>query len=174
MITGLKSGDEGNMIRLKKISGKNIWDILKLRVRENQRSFVASNDISIIEAYVAQNENGHAFPFGIYNDETPVGFCMIGYGVDDSWTDAPPIAKDSYNIWRLMIDERFQGKGFGRKLIEAGTAELKTLGCDRMLIGCLAGNPSNSFYEHIGGKLIKTRIYERLQLPENVYLFERI
>jgi diamine N-acetyltransferase len=83
LITGLKSGDEGNMIRLKKISGKNIWDILKLRVRENQRSFVASNDISIIEAYVAQSENGHAFPFGIYDDETPVGFCMIGYGVDD-------------------------------------------------------------------------------------------
>ena len=27
---------------------------------------------------------------------------------------------------------------------------------------------------HIGGKLIKTRIYERLQLPENVYFFERI
>ena len=43
-----------------------------------------------------------------------------------------------------------------------------------MVIGCLAGNSSNSFYEHIGGKLIKTRIYERLQLPENVYFFERI
>ena len=99
----LIGGDEGNMIRLERSSGKNVWDILNLRVSEAQRSFVASNDISIIEAYVAQNENGHAFPFGIYNDETPVGFCMIGYGVDDSWTDAPPIAKDSYNIWRLMI-----------------------------------------------------------------------
>ena len=65
-------------------------------------------------------------------------------------------------------------KGFGRKMVEAGIAELKAMGCDKMVIGCLAGNPSNSFYEHIGGKLIKTRIYERLQLPENVYFFERI
>ena len=103
------------MIRLERINGKNVWEILKLRVSKNQRSFVASNDISIIEAYIAQNENGHVFPFGIYDNETPVGFCMIGYGVDDSWTDAPAVAKDSYNLWRLMIDERFQGKGFGKE-----------------------------------------------------------
>ena len=45
---------------------------------------------------------------------------------------------------------------------------------DKMVIGCLAGNPSNEFYEHIGGKYIKQRIFEKLQLPENVYYFEKI
>ena len=74
MITALKSGDEGNMIRLKKISGKNIWDILKLRVRENQRSFVASNDISIIEAYVAQNETVMPFPSVYIMMKLPLDF----------------------------------------------------------------------------------------------------
>ncbi len=60
-----KGGDEEDMIRLERISGKNDWEILRLRVSESQRSFVASNDISLIEAYVAQNEYGHAFPFGM-------------------------------------------------------------------------------------------------------------
>ena len=40
------------MLHLEKVNGKNIWDILKLQVSETQKSFVAANDISIIEAYI--------------------------------------------------------------------------------------------------------------------------
>lgn len=53
------------MIHLEKINGENIWDILKLNVSDSQKNFVASNDISIIEAYTAITSNGYAFPFGI-------------------------------------------------------------------------------------------------------------
>ena len=102
------------MIRLERINGKNVRDILKLRVNETQKSFVAPNDVSIIEAYIAITHHGQAFPFGIYDDETPVGFCMIGFGADDDWEDAPAIAKNNYNLWRFMIDERYQGKGYGK------------------------------------------------------------
>ena len=132
------------MIRLVKISGKNIWDILKLHVSESQRSFVASNDISIIEAYVAQNENGHAFPFGIYNDETPVGFCMVGYGAEDSWTDAPAVAKDSYSIWRLMIDEKFQGNGFGKESMRLILDFIRTEPCGPAEKCWLSYEPENT------------------------------
>ena len=38
------------MLRLEKVTGKNVWDLLKLKVSDDQRSFVAGNDISIIEA----------------------------------------------------------------------------------------------------------------------------
>lgn len=38
------------MLRLEKVTGRNVWDILKLRVRDEQINFVAGNDISIIEA----------------------------------------------------------------------------------------------------------------------------
>ena len=48
------------------------------------------------------------------------------------------------------------------------------MGYDKMVIGCLANNPSNKFYEHIGGKYIKQRIFEKLQLPENVYYYDNI
>ena len=61
-----------NMLRLEKVTGKNVWSILKLHVAQNQESFVASNDISMIEAYTAITGNGYAFPFGIYEDDTPV------------------------------------------------------------------------------------------------------
>ena len=46
------------MIHLEKINGENIWDILKLNVSDSQKNFVASNNISIIEAYIAITSNG--------------------------------------------------------------------------------------------------------------------
>ena len=81
------------MVKLEKITGKNVWDILKLCVLDRQKNFVASNDLSIIEAYTTITGNGYAFPFGIYEDDTPIGFLMIGFDTDDYWDDAPLIAK---------------------------------------------------------------------------------
>lgn len=131
------------MIRLQKVNGKNIWDILKLHVKKEQQTFVASNEISIIEAYIAQNEHGHAFPFGIYDDELPVGFCMIGYGVDDSWADAPAVAVDNYNVWRLMIDERFQGRGLGKEALKEILKFIRTDPCGKAQKCWLSYHPEN-------------------------------
>ena len=105
------------MLRLEKIHGQNVWDILKLKVAENQRHFVSSNDRSIIEAYTTIAGNGYVFPFGIYENDTPIGFIMIGFGTDDYWDDAPFVAAGNYNLWRLMIDEKYQNKGYGREAV---------------------------------------------------------
>ena len=117
------------MLHLKKADGSNIWELLKLKVSEAQRDFVAPNELSIIEAYIAITGNGHAFPFGIYDGDTPVGFLMIGFDADDYWTDAPKIAKGNYNLWRLMIDEAYQGKGFGKEAVSLALEFIKTFPC---------------------------------------------
>ena len=39
------------MLHLEKVNDNNVWDILKLTVSESQKNFVATNEISIIEAY---------------------------------------------------------------------------------------------------------------------------
>lgn len=39
--------------------------------------------ISIINAYTTITANGYAFPFGIYEDDMPIGFLMIGFDTDD-------------------------------------------------------------------------------------------
>ena len=38
---------------------------------------------------------------------------MIGFDANLDDEGAPRIAKGNYNIWRFMIDKKFQGKGFG-------------------------------------------------------------
>lgn len=131
------------MLRLEKITGKNVWSILKLRVSEDQESFVAPNDISIIEAYTAITGNGYAFPFGIYEGETPVGFLMIGFDADDCWEDAPSIARGNYNLWRLMIDKNYQKKGYGKEAVRLALEFIKTFPCGKADFCWLSYEPEN-------------------------------
>lgn len=131
------------MLKLEKVNGKNVWDILNLKVAKSQREFVASNEFSIIEAYTAITANGYAFPFGIYRDDTPVGFLMVGFDVDDYWDDAPAIAKGNYNLWRLMIDEKHQGKGYGREAVRLALDFVRTMPCGRAEYCWLSYEPEN-------------------------------
>lgn len=131
------------MLHLERITGKNVWDVLKLEVHEAQRSFVARNDVSIIEAYCAITDNGHAFPFGLYDGDVPVGFLMIGFSTDDSWTDAPAIAKDSYNLWRLMIDKHHQHKDYGKQAVQLALDFIHTWPCGKADCCWLSYEPEN-------------------------------
>ena len=132
------------MIHLEKINGENVWDILKLKVSDSQKSFVAGNDISIIEAYTTITANGYAFPFGIYEDKQPVGFVMIGYGKDDYWKDAPAIAEGNYNLWRLMIDKSYQNRGYGKKAVELALRFIRTYHCGKADSCWLSYEPENT------------------------------
>ena len=56
------------MIHLRKVDETNAAQIVKLSIYESQYNFVASNETSLREAKIANESNGHAFPFGIYDD----------------------------------------------------------------------------------------------------------
>ena len=77
-------------------------------------------------------------------------------------------------IHAIYILNEYKGFGYGRKLVEEGIKEIKSMGFKQMIIGCLDGYKSNEFYKHIGGKFIKQRMFEKLGMMENVYLFEEI
>ena len=117
------------MLKLKKINRNNIGEILKLEVFDNQKSFVATNSSSIIEAYIAITNNNDVFTLGIYKYDTPIGFLMIGFDVNSDDEGAPKIVKGNYNIWRLMIGKNFQGKGFGKKAMNLAIEFVNTFPC---------------------------------------------
>lgn len=142
------------MIKLKKINRNNIGEILKLEVFDNQKSFVATNNSSIIEAYIVITENNNVFTFGIYNDDTPIGFLMIGFDVNSDDEGALKIAKGNYNIWRLMIDKKFQGRGFGKKAMNLALEFINTFPCGRAKYCWLSyerdNNIARQLYKSVG------------------------
>ena len=93
---------------------KDNWEeLIDLKVREDQKNFVASNLYSIAESQFGEDFEGHwdFHPFGIYDDEgKPVGFLMYGLNFEH--------AKQQAFIIRLMVDEKYQEKGHGRFGVE--------------------------------------------------------
>ena len=110
-------------------------------------------------------DNNHQYVLEV--DNKIVGFINVGDTKESEYLNCG-------EIHALYIINEYKGYGFGKALVETGKKELKNMGFDKMIIGCLEGNPSNEFYKHIGGKLIKKRIFKKLNLPENVYYFESI
>ncbi|HSJ86346.1 MAG TPA: GNAT family N-acetyltransferase [Anaerolineales bacterium] len=88
----------------------NWRDLSHLQVREDQKNFVAPNIYSIAESQFGYDhpEDGHwdMAPYGIYDGGEPVGFLMIGYNFSRARTQG--------FIIRLMVDEKYQGKGYGK------------------------------------------------------------
>lgn len=90
---------------------KNNWrELGKLKVRDDQTHFVAANIWSIAESQFGYDhpEEGHwdMVPYGIYDGDIPVGFLMIGYNSSNP--------KLQGYVIRLMVDEQYQGKGYGK------------------------------------------------------------
>ena len=130
------------MIDLKKIVHQNLYDIANLSVAEEQKRFVAPNTDSIMQAYVAITNHGVALPFGIYDDETPVGFIMFGYTPKDS-IELPEITRGNYCLWRIMIDQRYQNKGYAKAALDMGLAYIKQLAMGTAQYCWLCYQPEN-------------------------------
>jgi len=85
-------------IDFRKVDEDNFDECVGLAVREDQR-FVASNLKSLAQASFSPE----AVPRAIYAENAMVGFAM--YIIDRG--------SGELYLWRLMIDQRFQGKGYG-------------------------------------------------------------
>jgi diamine N-acetyltransferase len=98
-------------ITLQPVTAKNWRALIKLKVKEDQNHFVASNLYSIAEAQFGFEEEGHwdFYPFGAYVEAEPVGFVMYCFNFNHSRFQA--------FVMRLMVDEKFQGKGYGREIM---------------------------------------------------------
>lgn len=114
------------MLSLRPIDYSSLDAVTHLQVAEHQRDFVADNAYSMMEAYLALSRHEIALPFGIYHDETAIGFVMFGYG-KNGFDGEPACAEGSYSIWRFMIDQRYQRRGYGREALQLSLDYVRTM-----------------------------------------------
>ncbi|EPY7702135.1 MULTISPECIES: GNAT family N-acetyltransferase [Bacillus] len=98
-------------IYLKPIDKNNWEEAIRLSVKKEQQTLIASNLYSIAEVQFLDD----FYAKGIYLDETMIGFTMFGIDSDDN----------NYWIYRLMIDKKFQGKGIGKQAIHLVIDEIR-------------------------------------------------
>lgn len=126
-------------ITLREVTKENLWEIFALEVAPEQSSYVATNEMSIAQAYF---DREIAWFRAIYADETPVGFLMLS---DDA-------SNQKYFLWRLMIDARYQKLGFAKQAVELLLDYVRTRpGAKEILVSYVPGDAGpQGFYEKLG------------------------
>lgn len=134
-------------LRLEKLNWDNFEAIINLHVTKEQRDFVAANKDSLVHACVRMIDEGkQVFPFGVYLGKKPVGFLMITYDVgEDDGTEpsAEWFLRNSYYIWRFMIDRRWQGRGYGRQALQLALDFIRTFPAGEATYCWLSYEPTN-------------------------------
>ncbi|WP_285891022.1 GNAT family N-acetyltransferase [Mesobacillus subterraneus] len=102
-----------NEVYFRDIDNTNECTVKNIKLKPGQERFIETVDECLKEAAIYQEWH----PVAIYYDEKIIGFAMYGsFGPNrDTWID------------RIIIDERYQGKGFGKmamiKLIDRVSKE---------------------------------------------------
>jgi diamine N-acetyltransferase len=125
-------------VTLRKVTKETLPSVLSLRVRDDQKRFVADNAVSIAEAHFTEQAWFRAVVAG----DTPVGFVMLYLDMEKRVT----------YVWRFMIDGKHQGKGYGRGAMAAVIEHVRGLpGAEKLTLSFVPeeGNPSG-FYRKFG------------------------
>lgn len=144
------------MIHLHPINKDNWTECIGLKVRPEQHNFVATNLYSIAQSKAEPS----LIPMAIYNGEVMVGFTMYGRDPEDG----------RYWIVRLMVDERYQGNGYGKQAMNQVIALHKQEeDCTDIYISHKPANIyADAIYRKLGfkntGEIVGGEIVKRLSL----------
>ncbi|MFD0556576.1 diamine N-acetyltransferase [Stackebrandtia endophytica] len=127
---------------LEPITPDNVDAACRIKVSTEQDDYVAPVPHSLAEAYASYRT---AWPRLIMDGDQAVGFVMGGFD--------PEAEVDFFRcgIWRLNVDARHQGAGYGRFAVEALIDEARRRGSKRVTVMWKQGEhgPEN-FYLKLG------------------------
>ena len=124
-------------VSLREITPANQRAVEELVVTADQADYVAGVAESLVEA--AETPDARPWYRAVYADETPVGFVMISDGI----TVVNPDYLGPYFLWRLLIDKRHQGRGYGSATVDLVVDHLRTRDDARVLITSVVQGPAS-------------------------------
>jgi diamine N-acetyltransferase len=143
--------------------------VLQLRRAPGQERFLGSMASHFEDAV----SDARACPrmWSVVDGDKLVGFVMISDGIPTETLAADDDLIGPYYLWRLLVDERFQARGYGAAAIDAIVAYLRTRpGADVLWTSCAPGDGTpQPFYERCGfvatGEIKWDEVVLRLDLP---------
>jgi diamine N-acetyltransferase len=148
-------------VHLREITDDNRDAVRALRVRRDQKQFVASVSKSLKDA--AKTPEANPWYRAVYRGDEPVGFVML------SWNPPAGPFKGRYFLWRLLIDKRYQRRGIGREVLTQIAELIRADGATELLTSYEPGDGEPwPFYRKFGfvptGEIDDDEIVLRLTL----------
>ncbi|WP_328863939.1 GNAT family N-acetyltransferase [Streptomyces virginiae] len=133
-------------LRLEPVTADNFDAVCAIQVHPDQAHLVSPVVKSLAEAYL---HTATAWPRAIVDGDEIVGFVMAFH--DILWNPAVDPDDRRSGIWRLNIDARHQGKGYGRFAVRAATEEIRARGIPDAYVSWNTGtNSPEPFYLGLG------------------------
>jgi len=135
-------------VTLEEITDENREAVLALRVAPGQEQFVSSVQDSLAEA----TEYPHAKPwyravFARGELAGPVGFVMVSWNCEPQ----PPEIIGPWFLWKLLIDERYQGRGYGAAVVRQIVELVRAEGATELLTSFVPGDSGPAgLYQRLG------------------------
>ena len=141
---------------------------LALRVRPGQEQFVASVEESLLDA--ERYPEALARYWAAYDGDRIVGFTMISDGIPEDVLEADPTLVGPYFLWRLLIDEGHQRKGYGTAILDRVVDYVRSRGGAELLTSYSDGEGTpGPFYARYGfvptDRIVEGERVLRLDLP---------
>ena len=129
-------------IALRPATDENRAALEALHIGPEQLQFVGSVADAFLEA--EEEPDARGIQFGLYDDNTLVGFVMVSDEVGNP-------SYVAHFLWKLFIDERFQGQGYGTAAVDLVADYFRSRGVDTMWTSASEGDGSPvPFYERYG------------------------
>ena len=117
-------------VTLEEITGQNREAVLALRVARGQERFVSSVEDSLAAA--ADYPEARPWYRAVFaSDEPagPVGFVMMSWNCEPD----PPEIIGPWLLWKLLIDERYQGRGYATAVVRQIAELVRAEGATELL-----------------------------------------
>jgi histidinol dehydrogenase len=133
---------QGVEVSLRAVTSDNVDALIRLKVTTEQKALVASVAASLAQA--AYRPQGR--PLAIYAGDEPVGLLLLW---DSRRDDDDP--SDELYVWRILVDQRHQGHGYGAAAMRWTLEEGRRLGVAQVGLSHQPG-PGNAspFYAKLG------------------------
>ncbi len=126
-------------VKLVEVIEENWYECCELEITSEQAEFIESNAVSIAQSKFEPTLR----PYAIYWKEKVVGFLMY---------NAVSEELDGYWVYRIMIDQAYQGNGIGKAATELMVAEMaELLDVKKIVVGYHPGNEgAHRLYASLG------------------------
>lgn len=132
-------------VTLREITDDNRDAVLALSVAPEQERFVAPVRASLDDA--VQHPEANPWYRAAYAGTEPVGFVMLSWNVEPR----PPDIVGPWFLWRLLVDRRYQGRGYGADILRQVAALVRAEGATELLTSYVPGaDGPGRFYERLG------------------------
>ncbi len=140
------------MVRLADITEGNWTEAASLAVKESQKRFVASSQGILARGYAYRNCGGRVY---LIED----GGIAVGLALVREFTEEPL----GYDLQQLMIDARYQNRGYGSQALKLILDELRNEGKHDHVEVCVKKEDADAI-----------RLYERYGFRDSGYVDEDV